>query len=345
MAADGPKTDFWVYEDLAVATSRIMAVAGLSASEISHDPISFAEMRPAVYDAKARLADMDLNHTERSLCFPTFPRFCGQLFLEAHDRELALACVQAYNDWMVEEWAGESGGRLIPLCLIPLWDAQLAATEVRRNAARGVRSVAFSEGPDMLGLPSIYDLSYWQPFLTACEETGTTICMHIGSSSAPIIRPNILAAYALSHITAEIAAVDWCLGGALAKHPTLKIAFSESQVGWMAFLFRRLDSTWEKQKDRAISADLTWLTDPPSSYLGDRVFGCAFEDDLAIENRGDPLGIDCLTFETDYPHTDSTWPNTKAYAEKVFADYTQDEIEKVFRKNAIRMLGLPESIG
>jgi hypothetical protein len=169
--------------------------------------------------------------------------------------------------------------------------------------------------------------------------------MHIGSSSAPIIRPNILAAYALSHITAEIAAVDWCVGGALAKHPTLKIAFSESQVGWMAFLFRRLDSTWEKQKDRAISADLTWLTDPPSSYLGDRVFGCAFEDDLAIENRGDPLGIDCLTFETDYPHTDSTWPNTKAYAEKVFADYTQDEIEKVFRKNAIRMLGLPESIG
>jgi predicted TIM-barrel fold metal-dependent hydrolase len=181
--------------------------------------------------------------------------------------------------------------------------------------------------------------------LTACEETGTTICMHIGSSSAPIIRPNILAAYGLSHITAEIAAVDWCFGGALAKHPNLKIAFSESQVGWMAFLFRRMDATWEKQKDRAISADMKWLSEPPSSYLGDRVFGCAFEDDLAIEKRGEPLGIDCLTFETDYPHTDSTWPNTKEYAEKVFAGYTQEEVEKVFRKNAIRMLELPETIG
>jgi predicted TIM-barrel fold metal-dependent hydrolase len=344
IASDGPKTDFWMYEDMAVATTRIMAVAGLSDDEVSHEPISFQEMRPAVYKVKERLADMDLNHTERSLCFPTFPRFCGQIFLEAADKDLALACVQAYNDWMVEEWAGESGGRLIPLCLIPLWDAGLAAVEIRRNAVRGVRAVAFSEGPDMLGLPSIYELDYWQPFLVACEETGTTICMHIGSSSSPILRPNLMAAYALSHITAEVAAVDWCFGGALAQYPKLKIAFSESQVGWMDFLFRRLDSTWHKQKDRAISSELAWMTEPPSSYLGNRVFGCAFEDDLGIANRGTPLGIDCLTFETDYPHTDSTWPNTKEYAEKVFVDYTQEEVDKVFRKNAIRMLELPECI-
>ena len=79
---------------------------------------------PGWYDPKARLADMDLNWVEASLCFPTFPRFCGQTFLEAKDRELALACVKAYNDWMVEEWCGDSKGRLIPLTLIPLWDAE-----------------------------------------------------------------------------------------------------------------------------------------------------------------------------------------------------------------------------
>ena len=58
---------------------------------------------------------------------------------------------------MVEEWCGGSGGRLIPLCLIPLWDPRRAAAEVRRNAARGVRAVAFSELPALLGLPSLYD--------------------------------------------------------------------------------------------------------------------------------------------------------------------------------------------
>ena len=83
---------------------------------------------------KPRLDDMDANHIEAALCFPTFPRFCGQTFTEAKDKELGLLCVKAYNDWMVEEWCGDSGGRLIPLCLIPLWDAELAAAEVRRNA-------------------------------------------------------------------------------------------------------------------------------------------------------------------------------------------------------------------
>ena len=123
-----------------------------------------------------------MNRVEASLSFPTFPRFCGQTFLEAKDRELAEACVYAYNDWMVEEWCGDSGGRLVPLIIIPLWDAELAAAEVRRNAARGVRAVCFSEIPPHLGLPSIHS-GYWDPFFVACQETQTVVCMHIGSSS------------------------------------------------------------------------------------------------------------------------------------------------------------------
>ena len=101
-------------------------------------PMTYDEMRPGCYDPKARVEDKELNHVEASLCFPTFPRFCGQTFTEAADHELGLACVRAYNDWMVEEWCGDSGGRLIPLIIVPLWDAELAAAEVRRNAERGV---------------------------------------------------------------------------------------------------------------------------------------------------------------------------------------------------------------
>ena len=113
-------------------------------------------MRKGCWDQKARLEDMDVNWVEASLSFPTFPRFCGQTFLEAKDRELAMLCVRAYNDWMVEEWCAGTGGRLIPLCIIPLWDAEEAAKEVRRNAARGVHAVCFSEIPHHLGLPSIH---------------------------------------------------------------------------------------------------------------------------------------------------------------------------------------------
>ena len=70
------------------------------------------------------------------------------------------------------------------MCLIPLWDATLAAAEVRRNAARGVKAVCFSEIPPFLGLPSVHDPdNYWDPFFEACAETGTVVNMHIGSSS------------------------------------------------------------------------------------------------------------------------------------------------------------------
>ena len=129
-------------------------------------------MRPGCWDIEARIADFDLNWVDGSLPFPTFPRFCGQTFFEGEDKELGLACVQAYNDWMVEEWCGDSAGRLIPLCLIPLWDVELAVAEIRRNAERGVRAVTFSEIPTHLGLPSIHS-GYWDPFFAACEETGT----------------------------------------------------------------------------------------------------------------------------------------------------------------------------
>ena len=103
----------------------------------AHRADPYDEMPPGCYDRAARIADMDINRTERSLCFPFFPRFCGQLFLEAHDKDLALACVaglQRLDDRRVVR--GDSGGRLIPLGLVPLWDPELAAAEVRRIAAR-----------------------------------------------------------------------------------------------------------------------------------------------------------------------------------------------------------------
>src|SRR5262249_15194033 len=124
------------------------------------------------------------NNVEVSVCFPNvLPRFCGQTFAEAKDKELALLCVQAYNDWNIDEWCGGAGrGRLIPLTLVPLWDVDLAVAEVHRTAAKGSHAITFPEDPLPLGLPGIYS-GYWDPFFAACVETDTVVNMHIGSSS------------------------------------------------------------------------------------------------------------------------------------------------------------------
>jgi predicted TIM-barrel fold metal-dependent hydrolase len=226
----------------------------------------------------------------------------------------------------------------------PLWDAELAAAEVRRNAARGCRAVAFSELPNKLKLPSIHDRDrYWDPFFAACSETGTVICMHIGSASSFLTTSRDApqgVSIALTTVNSQMEMADWLMSGALARFPGIKLAFSESQIGWMPFLFDRCDTIWRKSNAAEIDPS---ITEPPSSYVKGRVYGCFFEDDFGLRVR-DEIGIDQITFERDYPHRDSTWPNTKAHAQKAMADLSAEEIHKVVRGSALVLLQLPETV-
>jgi predicted TIM-barrel fold metal-dependent hydrolase len=336
---DGPQADCWVYEDLVYIHKRHVAAVGFDRDEMTMSPMTYDEMRPGCYDPKARVDDMELNWVEASLSFPSFPRFCGQTFLEAKDRELAEACVYAYNNWMVDEWCGDSGGRLIPLPIIPLWDAELAAAEVRRNASRGARAVCFSEIPAVLGLPSIHT-GDWDPFFAACAETGTVVCMHIGSSSkmpATSADAPVAVAATLSFGNAMSSLTDFLFSGVLVRFPDLKLAYSEGQIGWIPYILERADDVWLEHRAWGGVRDI--VPEPPSTYYYRQVFGCFFRDRHGIESL-QSVGVDNTTFETDYPHTDSTWPHTKKVAQELMAGLPDDVVHKLVRGNAIRMLEL-----
>lgn len=334
-----PWGDVWVYEDVIIPHKRHVAAVGFDRDDMEAVPITYDEMRPGCYDPVERVKDMLLNHTEQSLCFPTMPRFCGQTFSEAHDKELALACVRAYNDYMVEEWCGDSNGALIPLCLIPLWDVELAVTEIHRNADRGVHAVAFSEVAANLGLPSIHT-GYWDPFFQACADTGTTVNMHIGSSSkmpATSADAPIGVAATLSFNNAMASLSDFLFSGILHRNPKLILAYSEGQIGWLPYILERADTVWEEHRAWAKTKDL--IPEPPSTYYFRQVYGCFFRDQHGLENL-DKIGVDNITFETDYPHTDSTWPHTKQVAEELMGHLDPETIWKLVRGNAARMLHL-----
>ena len=338
-----PACDWWLYDDLEYPTPRLSAAVGFDRDEVTLEPITLDEMRKGCWDVKARIEDMAMNHVDGSLCFPSFPRFCGQTFMERDDKELADLCVKAYNDWMIDEWCGTSDGFLLPLIIIQLWDPEAAADEVRRGAARGCRAVCFSEQPAALGLPSIHDEDrHWDPFFAACEETGTVICMHIGSSSKmPSTSADAPPAVgsSLVYANAQGALMDWLFCGAFVRFPQLKIAFSEGQIGWMPYALERADKVWEHNRGWAGVADQ--VPEPPSTYVAGHVYGCIFDDEHGLDNRH-KIGMDMITFETDYPHSDSTWPHTLEVAKKITsaADMSGDEIHKLMRGNAIEMLGL-----
>jgi predicted TIM-barrel fold metal-dependent hydrolase len=336
---DGQLGDWWIYEDKKIPQTRLSAAAGFDRDEVKVVGITYDEMRNGCYDPTARLADMDMNWTEAQMSFPSFPRFCGQTFKEAQDMELADLCVKAYNDWMVEEWCDGSGGRLIPLTIIQLWDAELAAAEIRRNAARGVRAVCFSEIPPYLDLPSIHT-DYWEPFFRACAETGTVINMHIGSSSRmPSTSTDAPAAVGstLTFGNAMSSMSDWLFSGWLARLPELRIAYSEGQIGWIPYILERADKVWEDNRGWGGVSDL--VAEPPSTYYYRQVYGCFFDDEYGLDNI-EKCGVGNICFETDYPHSDSTWPHSRDTAQKLMGHLPDDLLRRLVRGNAIEMLGL-----
>jgi predicted TIM-barrel fold metal-dependent hydrolase len=339
--SEGAPADWWRYEDLRRPLLRVDSAVGVPRDQVTMSGITFDDMRPGSFEQTSRLEDMDVNHIEASLCFPTFPRFCGQTFTEAKDKELALLCVQAYNDWMVDEWCAGTNGRLIPLIIVPLWDANLAADEVRRNAARGVRAVCFSEIPAYLGLPSIHDPdNYWDPFFAACDETSMIVNMHIGSSSKmPSTSADAPAAVgsSLTHINAELSMTDFLFSGLFERFSNLKVAYSEGQIGWIPYLLHRMDVVWEDNRGWGGVADK--VPNPPSTYFPDHVFGCFFDDPNGLKLI-DEIGADNITYESDYPHSDSTWPNTAQLALEQMAGLSDEQIWKVVRGNAIKLFGL-----
>ena len=339
--SEGAPADWWRYEDLRRPLLRVDSAVGVPRDQVTMSGITFDDMRPGSFEQKSRLEDMDVNHIEASLCFPTFPRFCGQTFTEAKDKELALLCVQAYNDWMVDEWCAGTSGRLIPLIIVPLWDANLAADEVRRNAARGVRAVCFSEIPAYLGLPSIHDPdNYWDPFFAACDETSMIVNMHIGSSSKmPSTSADAPAAVgsSLTHINAELSMTDFLFSGLFERFSNLEVAYSEGQIGWIPYLLHRMDVVWEDNRGWGGVADK--VPNPPSTYFPDHVFGCFFDDPNGLKLI-DEIGADNITYESDYPHSDSTWPNTAQLALEQMAGLSDEQIWKVVRGNAIKLFGL-----
>ena len=134
----GEPCDWWLYDDLVYPFPKLSAAVGFP--ELDVTPTTFDEIRAGCWKQPERLADMDANYTEASICFPnTLPRFCGQTFYERADHDLALLCVQAYNDWVIDEWcAGDGKGRLIPLALLPLWDVDLCVQEIQRCREQGL---------------------------------------------------------------------------------------------------------------------------------------------------------------------------------------------------------------
>ena len=247
--------------------------------------------------------------------------------------------MRAWNDWHLEAWAGPYPDRIIP-CQIPYFlDPAIGAAEIRHNAERGFKAVSFTESPAELGLPSLHT-RYWDPIMAACAETGTVVNLHIGSSGtspatsadAPSDVVGVLFfAYAM------FAAVDWLYSKIPVRYPDLKICLSEGGIGWVAGLMDRLDHMLQYHEMYGTWVDVE-LT--PAEVLRRNFYYCAVEDPSSFALR-DRIGTDHILVEQDYPHCDSTWPNTQAVLAEGLAGIPEPDVQAITWENASRLYRHP----
>ena len=336
----------WIYQGIQPKIG-LNSVVGRPLSEASYEPSRFDEMRKGAWDVDARIHDMDINGVYASVNFPSaLPGFGGQrLQLNSKDNDLSRAVVLAWNDWHIDAWAGPYPERMIP-CQVPwLLDPEVGAADIRQNAARGFKAVTFPEAPEKLGLPSLHT-GHWDPLMAACEETGTVVCLHIGSSSfmpeaAPDAPPDAVGVLAFA--CAMFSAVDWLYSMIPVRFPDIKICLSEGGIGWVVGLLDRLDHV--ALAHREIFGTWKGIDLLPAEVFQRNFWFCAVDDPSSFALR-DRIGIDHLMVESDYPHLDSTWPDTQRIIDEAIGDLPALDVRKITWENAATLFRhpVPESV-
>jgi predicted TIM-barrel fold metal-dependent hydrolase len=328
-------TNAWRYEDQEISNVALNAVSGRPPEEYGMEPTSFEEIRRGCWDIHERVKDMDANGVLGSLCFPSFPQFCGQLFARTEDKDVALAMVRAYNDWHIDEWCGTYPGRFIPCVLPAIWDPEVCAAEVRRTAAKGAHAVTFSENASKLGWPSIHS-DHWDPFWAACSDENVVVCMHIGSSSQLVITaPDapIDCLITLTPMNIVQAAADLVWSQVLRKFPALNIALSEGGIGWIPYFLERVDYNYERHH-RWTGQDFG--DQRPSEVFNEHIITCFIDDHFGVASR-EFLNMDRVCWECDYPHSDSTWPTAPETLAKQLDGVSDYDIDRITHLNAMRL--------
>jgi predicted TIM-barrel fold metal-dependent hydrolase len=339
---DSHGRDVWLIDGKRTALAGLTATAGRG--DFLRYPSTYADMHPGAYDARARLQYMDELGIWAMVLYPNVGGFGSQQFLRLQDRELMLACVQAYNDWQTE-WASEDPRRLLPITSTPFWDIPEAVREVRRCAAMGHRGILFTGEPHRFGLPMLGDHA-WDPLWEAAVELELPVSFHIGSGNMEggltktmLETYGKMASFAASSVEIflknGVQLTDLLISGVLARFPDIQFVSVESGIGWVPFVLEALDYQFIGNRVPEERPELDML---PSEYFARNVHACYWFEQIAPRRLIDKVGIDRILFETDFPHPTSLYGDeVRERIDAGLSDSTPEQREAILWGNAQRL--------
>jgi predicted TIM-barrel fold metal-dependent hydrolase len=294
----------------------------------------------STYVASERLKILDQEEVDASVLFPNIIGITNQNFQKEGSEEFRLACIQAYNDWLIEEWQDYSP-RFIAQCVTPMWDVDLCVAEIYRAVKRGHKALAWHGAPHVLGLKYFND-PYWYPVFQACCDLDVPLCLH--STALPALPAwESLQSGARTALSVSMTFVSHMeivsnilYSGVFEQFPKLKAISVESGVGWLPYLLEELDHEFEERK----VAKSTTLTKKPSEIFRTNMWSTFWHERHGIRSR-DEIGVDKIMYSTDYPHGTTTWPKSVWCRTRSLQDVVSvDDRRKILMDNAIGLYKL-----
>ena len=306
-------------------------------------PRNMDEVPKAAYDASARLEYMDRVGIWAMALYPNVGGFGSQAFLSLKDPGLMLACVQAYNDFLID-WISPDPRRFIPVLATPFWDVEASVAEIERCAKLGHKGVLFTGEPQSHGEP-ILGSSHWDPLWAAAQACNLPVSFHIGAGTfddgytperietTGMGRTNGFAAVSLFLDNGK-QLTDLLFSGVLPRFPDLKFLSVESGIGFIPFILEACDYTFEYGKVRSQCPEFELK---PSEYFARQVYGCYIFEEYAPRELMDSIGVDNILFETDYPHPVCLYDNVREKIDAALGDAPPEAQRKVLFENAAKL--------
>jgi predicted TIM-barrel fold metal-dependent hydrolase len=336
--ADGG--DGWSWDGITPPkmTFGLNAVAGRAFNEYKVSGLKLEEILPGNYQGPAHLKDMDTDGVDGAVIFPLAS-------IEAYimeDRELAAVLMRAYNDWLMDEFCSADPSRLIGLPLMPI-DHEMSTLldEFQRVVRKGAKGVFL---PFQAKRP--YHDTHYDPFWRAAEEASTPIHIHRTMGGMPPAQVATMLSRApglnMSGIVQRFFSAvgpfsDLIYTGLFERFPKLKFIDAEVNGGWLPFWIQMMDQEYERQRHW----DKPPLARAPSEFLGENVFVSVLDDFVYFDQcKKDPRLARAGLFSTDYPHSTTLYPKTRAYIADLTKGMSEEVAYSILAGNAVRLYNL-----
>ncbi|HXZ86963.1 MAG TPA: amidohydrolase family protein [Candidatus Binataceae bacterium] len=311
--------------------------SGRSGEELKeHMKKGYEAARPSGWDPAERIKDQDIDGVDAEVLYTTL----GMPLFGLDDADLQRACFHVYNEWLAE-FCSYNPHRLIGTALISLEDIGEGAKELEYCAKKGLRGAMIWGSPPA---DRPYSSRVYDPLWQAASEFHMPISLHVitgkGKDSdvravsdvltgKPGAKLNMGELYANLIHEVQRSLTSIIFGGVLERFPNLIIVSAENDVGWIPHYMYRLDHAYEKFNALMPNP----LPMKPSEYIRRQLFA-TFQDDPVGPAAYKMFGSTNYMWASDFPHTDSTWPESRKVVERDFAGVPDDVRRKIVYDNA-----------